>query len=205
MFKNPSEISARGDNKEFVVPSNFFQSQREICLSVLSAEEFGLPTEFFESSKLSLRDTLGLNSAVENSHLSNAHNWGRPKRANSTRKILLTSFSVAALWLVGLVIFDSNDPSEKGFDDLLAETEIWPEDILVNATDDDLYLAYAILVDTLCDDSTSHIQMKEKLDPKTGLPIYKSKELDDIEWDHITPADAIEYFEEFELEDDSYN
>lgn len=182
---------------------NFFKNQREKILAA-SSDEYGFPEDFFVLNGSTLSDNSEFDIPGNYFLQSRNKTIGNVRLTRTKRIIFISLLSTAAFWLIGLLLYHQKSPSQN-FSDLLAETTILPEDILVDATDEDLYLAFAILTDTIFIDSTKCNHVLDKFDAKTGLPMHKAKQLNYIEWEHIDSTDVIEYLEEYLVEDEYFN
>lgn len=204
MSDKNKNIQPGSESSDFLVPDGFFTEQKMRFFNGAVSDdfytpsgplnklpwmsedyEFSVPNDFFPESKKHLMKTID----------------GR----KSSLFIWSIVTSAAAILLLSLLIWKGSSTDQPSFHALLAESEIEPHDLLLEAAEDEIYWAYIHLSDTVIADSSWVLQGMEKLDPKTGLPISKVKELNQISWDDITPADALEYLRENNVDDENFN
>ena len=197
-------ISSRTAEVEFTVPQHYFsEGKRHILLSI-EQEDFDAPkfdiNEFL--SRLNTQDF----AVPEGYFLASANELRTSIYKKKSRSVLITLVTAAAaIWLTGILLWPEVSVHHSSFDDLIAESEIEPHDLLLGADEEEIFWAYSSLCDTLIADSTWVIPNDEMLDPRTGLPLSKSKQLNQISWDDISPADAMEYLREYESDENYYN
>lgn len=204
MSDNSSNISSDALKSEFSVPMDFFRDQKkliqisidnkdlilsqnalDVVMAASATDEFAVPEGYFVSAE------------KEMDKLTN-------KKISALLVLKITS-AIAAFWLIGILIWNGTRDKTSRFEDLLAESVIEPQDLLLHASEEEIYWAYINLCDTLITDSTSVNAGPERLDPKTGLPASKAKQLEHINWDDISPEDALEYLKETNAYDENYN
>jgi len=204
MSERLTKISEGKENSGFVVPDDFFKHQREKVIAA-SSHEYVYSEDFFVLNAGLLSDSSEFDVPIDYFLRSRNKTIAEVKLAKTKRLILISLLSTAAFWLIGLLLYDQKSSTSQNFSELLAETTILPEDVLINATDDDLYLAFAVLADTIYIDSMKCNHVSEKFDAKTGLPLHKANQLDGLKWEHIDSTDVFEYLDEYVIEDEYFN
>lgn len=204
MSDNRFNISSDALQSEFSVPQDYFSNQKkriqisidrddlipsQSALNVITAasatDEFAVPEGYFLLAEKEM------------------HKFTNKKI--SPLLVLTITTAIAASWLIGILIWNGTKNESTSFEDLLAESVIEPQDLLLHSSEEEIYWAYAHLCDTLISDSTSMHSAPERLDPKTGLPASKARQLEHINWDDISPEDALEYLKETNADEDNYN
>jgi hypothetical protein len=204
MSEGKGNISSDSVKSEFVVPQNFFREHQcriQNCLDhddfirvpglldrnipADDSSEFAVPEGYFRSSANQLHRVI--------------------KKGRSRLLVVKIATAVAAVWCAGILIWYQTRRDPVTFDELIATTEIEPQDLLLHSNEEEIYWAYVSLCDTLVDDTTSVISAPERLDPKTGLPMSKAKQLEGIDWNDISADDLLEYLKETNTDDEYYN
>ncbi|MFM7106882.1 MAG: hypothetical protein ACKOW8_15335 [Flavobacteriales bacterium] len=204
MSDKKDNISLDGARAEFLVPQDYFVKQKLhsfICIDnddlIVDFNHAVHPSHTFEASEFAVPDDY---FGVAANQLNN-----KIGRARSRYQVLKIVSAIAAVWLIGILVWQNTKTDSPSFDVLLAETEIEPQDLLLDADDENIYWAFTSLCDTLIEDSSAVLPTLEKLDPRTGLPMSKAKQLQDIDWDDISPEDALKYLRENHTDEDIYN
>jgi hypothetical protein len=200
-----THISRDKVDSEFWVPEDYFSKMSAQIRGYTGIAEFATPSELGKGLQRQWHDE---EFRVPEGFFERARNNSLKSLTGSRvlRYLPWTLLSAAAVWLAVMRVSIPEEESPIAYEQMMAQTEIEPEDLLWAGSEDDLYIAFYSLCDTtVLDSAAAVISAEEKLDPRTGLPIAKSSQFKEIGWDDITPTDAMKYLEEHNSDDDYYN